>query len=59
MRVNGPISEHCMNMMGQAIMSQGSDAAFAMHVLHSEYAVSAFLFIILISNLTCDSNKLV
>lgn len=38
MRVNGPISEHCMNMMGQAIMSQGSDAAFAMHVLHSEYA---------------------
>jgi hypothetical protein len=45
MRVNGHISEHCMNMMGQAIMSKGSDAAFSMHVLHSEYAVSAFLFI--------------
>ncbi|KAM0878054.1 hypothetical protein ACQ4PT_035100 [Festuca glaucescens] len=38
MRVNGHISEHCMNMMGQAIMSERSDAAFAMRVLHSEYA---------------------
>ena len=45
MRVNGYISEHSMNMMGQAIMSERSDAAFVKQVLHSEFAVSAFLFI--------------
>ncbi|CAM0958402.1 unnamed protein product [Alopecurus aequalis] len=38
MRMNGYISEHSMNMMGQAIMSKWRDAAFVKHVLHSKFS---------------------